>query len=53
MIEFGADIWIVAEQTDSPFSNWAGLRVEERPFFVASPEINEDDHACDGCVRTP
>ena len=30
-----------------------GLRVEERAVSTASPEVDEDDHACDGRVGTP
>jgi hypothetical protein len=29
------------------------LGIQERPFFVASPEVGEDDHTCNRRVRTP
>src|SRR5580658_1807520 len=34
-------------------SVWKWLRVEERSFSPASPEVGEDDHTCDRRVRTP
>jgi len=39
-----------------PDCGWAitpSLRVEEGPAFVATPEIGEDDHTSNRCVRAP
>jgi hypothetical protein len=29
------------------------LRVEERTARMASPEVGEDDHTCNRCIRAP
>jgi hypothetical protein len=50
MADFGPPC-LVFSANDFPES--ALLGIQERPLFVAFPEVGEDDHTCNRRVRTP